>query len=182
MQSAIRQLLLVISLLLLTSCGFHLRGSEPLAPPLHNLYIQSQDPYSQLIRFLKQALKQSGVHFAETPQSASAILEIINERQVQQLLSVGGTQQTRVYNLTLIVAYQLTDPHGRPIANRQEATETRTVTIQANQILGGSNEQSNLFQLMRRAIIFTIMRHLSSLDVTNALMQTEPAASVPKKG
>jgi LPS-assembly lipoprotein len=181
MQSAIGQLLLVVSLFLLTSCGFHLRGSEPLAPALHHLYIQTQDPYSQLTRYLKQALKQSDVQFSETPEGASAILEITSERQVQQLLSVGGTQQTRVYSLTLTIDYQLTDPQGRPIDARQEAIETRTVTIQANQILGGSNEESNLYQQMHRAIIFTIMHRLSSAEVTNAFAHNEPVASSQKR-
>lgn len=180
MQNVARQLFLVFAVLLLTSCGFHLRGSEPLAPPLHHMYLQTQDPYSQLARYLKQALKQSGVLLTETPQNASTVLEIIGERQVQQLLGVGGTQQTRVYSLTLTVSYQLNDSHGRPIGGVQIATENRTITIQANQILGGSNEESNLYQQMHRAIIFTIMRYLASENIANTLMH--PAVTTPNKG
>ncbi|MHB1949222.1 MAG: LPS-assembly lipoprotein LptE [Gammaproteobacteria bacterium] len=168
---------LVISLLLLiglTSCGFHLRGEIPLAAPLHNLYLQTADPYGQLARNLKQYLKFSNVHLTATPQEASVIFAILKEDTGQQLLSVGGTQQTRQYNLILTVVFQLTDPKGNVLLPPQTITETRTIPIQSNQILAGSNEASNLYRQMRQGAVYDIMNLLSSQSVTDAVMIKKP--------
>src|SRR5580765_4776974 len=97
--------ILLYSLFLLTSCGFHLRGPTPLPPPLKSLYLQTPDPYGQLTRNLKRSLRMSGVELSSTPAGAKTVLVIMSETSGQQLLSVSGTQQTRQYNLSLTVTF-----------------------------------------------------------------------------
>src|SRR3990167_9659458 len=96
-----RRILLGITLLclLLTGCGFHLRGSMPLSPPLHNLYLKTKDPYGPLARNLRDYFKYSHVPLASSPETASAVLDILNVTESQELLNVSGTQLTRQYNL-----------------------------------------------------------------------------------
>lgn len=159
-------------LISLTACGFQLRGTIPLAPPLQNIYLKTSDPYGQLSKNLRQYLKMSGIHLADSPANAKTILAILKEDQTQQLVSVGGTQQTRQYNLILNVTFQVTDPQNNTLVGPQTVSETRTLTLQSNQILAGSNEAENLYQQMRRAIIFDIMNYLSSEQTTNKLQPT----------
>lgn len=155
--------------LLLSSCGFHLRGSMPLSPPLQRLYLKTQSPYGELTHNLQQYLKMSGVYLADSPQDASTVLDIISETTSQQLLGVSGTQQTRQYNLTLNVSFQVTDPKGNVLVAPVTLTQSRTLPINANQILAGSNEATALYQQMRRAIVFDIMNRLSSQEITYLL-------------
>jgi len=155
--------------LVITSCGFHLSGQVQLAPPLHRMYIQSADPYSQLVRNLTQALKLSQVTVVPTPAEASTILNILSETESQQLLSVGGTQQTRQYSLVLSVVFQVTDNTGKMLVPPQTATQSTVITITANQVLAGSNEADNLYNQMRRSIVFDILYRLSSKSTTKSL-------------
>lgn len=157
--------------LTLSSCGFHLRGPVPLAPPLKQLYLKTEDPYGQLTRNIKQYLKLSGVYLANTPQEAETVLVILREFNSEQLLSIGGTQQTRQYNITLTVNFEVTTPDGKILVSPQSCSETRALTIQSNQILGGSNEENNLYQQMRRAIVYDIMSRLSSKEVSTLVTQ-----------
>ncbi len=157
--------------LLLLGCGFHLRGQVELAPPLKHLYLETREPYSELSRNLKQSLTASHVILTETPQQADTILEIISDNESQQLLSVGGTQQTRQYNLILTVAFQVKTSAGKIILPTQTISENQPITIQADQVLGGSNEQNNLYHQMRRAIVNTLMMRLSSKGVANSVME-----------
>lgn len=156
--------------LMLTGCGFHLRGPLPLAPPLRNIYLQTQDPYGQLTRYLKQFLMHSDVQLVDKMEEASSVLVILSESTTQQLLSLSGTQQTRQYNLILSVSFQVNDPQGKVLVNPQVVTETRTLTIKADQILAGSNEANTLYSQMRQAIIYDIMSRLSSKDITSLLV------------
>lgn len=164
-----RYILFFIVLILLTSCGFQPRGPMPLAPPLRTLYLQTTDPYGQLARNLKQYLKMSGVQLTATPKEATTLLAILSEEPLQQLVSASSSQQTRQYNLILKVTFQITDAHGRVLVSPQTVSEMCTLTIQADQILSGSNQANHLYQQMRQAIVYDIMTRLSSQQITSLL-------------
>jgi LPS-assembly lipoprotein len=149
---------------LLSGCGFHLRGPTELPPPLKNVYLQTQQPYGELTKDLTQYLTLSGAHLTNSASQADTILVIKQESTDQQLLGVGGTQQTRQYNLILTVAFEITNKQGVVLVPLQALSETRTLAVQANQILGSSNETTNLYQQMRRTIVYNIMNRLASKE------------------
>lgn len=169
-----RYALLTMALLscLLASCGFHLRGVVELPPAFQRIYVQSEDPYSQVVKNLKRTLQFSGAKLTNTAKEANIILEILHEDKSEQLLSVGSTQETRQYNLVLSVTFALTDANGKTILSPQTVSEIRAITIQVNQILGGNNEANNLYQQMRSAIASNIMNRLASKNVTDLLANT----------
>ncbi|RDI42830.1 LPS-assembly lipoprotein LptE [Aquicella lusitana] len=167
--SIVRLFLLLASTFILTSCGFHLQGEMQLAPPLHRMYIQSADPYSYLVRNLRQYLKLSKVELVSTPAEADTILVIVSDTATQQLLSVSGTQQTRQYKLIVTVVIEIQDAKGRIIVAPSAFTEERTITTQSNQILGSSNDVNLLYQQMRRVLAYAIMNRLASKQVTHAV-------------
>jgi LPS-assembly lipoprotein len=164
----------ILFTLLLTSCGFHLREPVPLAPPLQSMYIQTQDPYSPFIRNLKQYLKMSGVRLAHTPQEAKTILNIMEEGTTQDLLSINSSQQTRQYSLKYSVIFEILSAQGKAYLSPQSLIETRTLTLQSNQVLAGSNQAALLYQDMRRAIAYNIMNRLASKEFTQTLMRSTP--------
>lgn len=165
-----KKLLLLMLIGLLSGCGFHLRGQVPLAPPMYSLYLQTPAPYGQLARELKQYLKMSGVKLVDSPAQAETVLAITSEDKNDELISVGGTQQTRQYNLILSVTFEVRDSEGRVLIPQQLAREVRMITIQSDEILGGSNEETNMYKQMNHAIVFDIMNLLSSQNSTAALM------------
>ncbi len=165
-KKTIRMWFLIICLLTITSCGYHLRGSMPLAAPLYKLYLETSDPYGPLTRYLKQFLKVSGVTLVDQRENSTAVLVILREATSQQLLGISGTQQTRQYNLILNVTFQVTNPQGKILVPIQNITETRSFTIKSDQILAGSNEANNLYNQMRQAIVYDIMARLGSTEIT----------------
>jgi LPS-assembly lipoprotein len=161
-----RHLLLLLFCLILSACGFHLQSEMALAPPLHTLYFKTAEPYGVLSRTLQDSLTASHVKLVATAAAADAVLEILSENSSQVFLSVNGTQQTRQYNLIVTVEFDITDRTGRVIIPPQSLSESRTITVQSNQILGSSNE-ANLFYLqMRRTLAYAIMNRIASKEVT----------------
>jgi LPS-assembly lipoprotein len=167
------KLMTFLSVLFIAGCGFQLRGSKTFLPSLQNLYIQSTDPYGQLATYLATYLKQSGVHLTTTPDEATAILSILSETQNQQLISVSGTQQTRQYNLLLLVQFQVTNNKGAILVPPQSLTESRILTSISDQILGGSNEQTIMYQQMRRSMVYDMINRLGSQDVAAMIETTD---------
>lgn len=165
-----RKLLHAILLLCLgcviTGCGFHLQGETQLAPPLHRLYLQTSDPYGQLARSLQQYLKLSRVQLVSSPQEATTILNILHDDTSQELLSVSGTQQTRQYTLKVTVTFEINDAAGRTLVRPQTLSESRTITVQSNQVLGSSNEASLFYQQMRRTLAYAIIKRIASREIS----------------
>lgn len=164
----------------LTSCSFHLQGELPLTPPLQTMYLQTPDPYGTLSRQLQQSLKLSHVRLVDQAALAKTVLVIAQDTTSQDLLSVSGSQQTRQYNLNVVVTFEVTDPTGRILVPTQTMSESRSITIQSNQILGSSNEANLYYQQMRRALAYAIMNRLASQEVTK-MIQRELAAPPLKK-
>ncbi len=170
----IKRCLIVIFFLTLMSCGYHFRGKLNLAPPLYHLYISTKDPYGPLTRNLREYLKISGVHLTENKESAITVLSIQSETTSQQLLGISGTQQTRQYNLVLTVAFSVENKDGKTLVPTQVLRQTRTLTIQADQILAGSNEANLLYNQMRSAIVYDILNRLASKDISALLIAEKP--------
>lgn len=177
----LRTLFLFSLSLLLTACGYHLQGKTVLAPPLQRMYLQTSDPYGQLAHSLQQYLKMSNVQLVSSPQQASTILVILSDATSQVLLSVGGTQQTRQYNLIVTVSFEIQDAHGRTILGVQTLSESTPITIQSNQILGSSNEANLFYQQMRRALAYAIMNRIASREVTSIINKALSSPPEPKK-
>ncbi|HEX2548964.1 MAG TPA: LPS assembly lipoprotein LptE, partial [Gammaproteobacteria bacterium] len=139
-------------------------------PPLQHLYLNTKDPYGPLARQLKEYLKISGVHITDKKEEATTVLSIINEITSQQLIGISGTQQTRQYNLTLSVTFVVEDIEGKALTPPQTLQQTRTLTIQADQILAGSNEANLLYHQMRSAIVYDVLNRLTSKEISKLLM------------
>jgi len=114
-------------------------------------------------------LKISKVQLVSSPSEASTILTILRDDTSQELLSVSGTQQTRQYNLKVTVAFEITDQKGRSIVSPQTLSESRTITVQSNQVLGSSNEANLFYQQMRRVLAHAIINRIASREVTSAI-------------
>lgn len=162
-------LLASILLVTLTSCGFTLRGDTELAEPLKLMYLQTVDPYGPFTKSLDQSLKMSNVTTVSNPKKAHTILQIIRDDTEQKLLSVSGTQQTRQYELKVTVMFQVLNNKGSIIVGPQALAETRTITVQSNQILGSSNEANSYFDQMRRSLASAVMYRLSSVQLTKQI-------------
>lgn len=166
---------------ILTACGFHLQGEVHLAPPLHRLYLQTNDPYGHLATSLKQYLKASKVILVSSPANADTILTILRDESTQNLLSVSGTQQTQQYNLGVIVQFEISAVNGLTLVDVQTLSENRTITLQSNQILGSSNEANLFYQQMRRNLAYAIMNRLASKEITQQINKSFYLAHQPQK-
>jgi LPS-assembly lipoprotein len=144
------------------------------------MYLETHDPYGQLARNLRQALKMSNVKLVATPEEADTILSITHDDTSQTMLSVSGTQLIRQYRLTVTVGFTINNAKGVIILGPQTLAESRVITIQSSLILGSSNEAHTYYQQMRRTLAYAIMNRISSKDVTNivnAAFATKPKHS-----
>ena len=160
MKNIIRWLLIFALAVIVSACGFHLRGREPLPASLQTIYIQTNQPYSSFTRELHQTLNTIGVTIAQDAKTAPIILQIVNDNLVQQMMSVGASGQTTTYVLTYTVSYQLLDRNGVTVLPTQTAIVHRDYSASTNQLLGDINTQNTLVNDMQREVIYQILNRL----------------------
>ncbi len=164
-----KKFLLLACCFALSACGFTLQGEKQLAQPLHHLYLQTPDTYGNLESYLSDSLKISKVKLVSSPADADTMLIVTSDNTYQELLSVSSTQQTRQYNLRVVVTFEITTPNGKVLLPTQSLSDIRTITVQSDQVLGSSNEAAQYYQQMRRGIASAIMNRLASTEVTNII-------------
>lgn len=174
-------ILLLGLMILLSGCGFHLQQGMKLAPGFHRMKLQTPDPYGVLTRNLQQYLTLSHIKIVDNLADADTILIILSDDSYQDLLSVSSTQQTRQFNLRVVVVFEITDNKGRVIVPPQTLSETRVITVQSNQILGSSNEANMFYQQIRRSLAAAILNRIASDEVTSMVNAAFPEHEHKKK-
>lgn len=161
---------LVFSLLfLLTACGFHLRGQEPLPPQLNSIYISSKAPYDNLIKILTARLEKLKVAVVPTPAQASYTLQLVGESFSETAQSVSVDTQFRQYQLYYSANFILIDHNNKVILPEFSLGSTRYYSTQTGQALGSSFEKNRLHGEMQREVVSQLLNRLRSTAVKRAL-------------
>jgi LPS-assembly lipoprotein len=153
---------ILLSLIMLTACGFKLRGDVELPPILQETYIESANPFTGMARALRVELEASGARIVASSEQATAVLRIVNERSENRILSVGSTGKASEYELFDEVTFQLTDRGGKMLIKRQNLRMIRDLVFDENQLLGKVSESEQLHVQMRRSLARQIITRINT--------------------
>lgn len=141
MRSAYRGLWLLP--LLLSACGFHLRGSYAVPAAVHELQLQL-DPGSALYQPLRNELRLGGFE----PDGGEVTLEITYDQLAKQISSTDNRAKVAEYTLVYEVRYQLR--RGTEILSpERRLLLRRSYQYDSTAIVGKSAEEATLIQELR---------------------------------
>lgn len=147
--------------LLVTACGFQLRGSADLPESLRLVHIEAPDTNSQFVRALNQRLVASGARVADEPDAKRLI--ILDEQLTNEPLAFGGDARVREFGLTFEVRYELRDAAGERMTEAQVVLVTRSYEFDEQAILAASREQDNLAVVLRQMAVERVLTGLSAM-------------------
>jgi LPS-assembly lipoprotein len=157
-----RFILPMVLSLLVTSCGFQLRGDYLLAPELQTLYLSSVDKHGELTRLTRQHLVRNKVILVEQFSPQTPELRILKDELDRRTLSVFPNGQVAEYELIYTVNYQL----------RFANEETQSFKIEINRdyqddpdiALAKSRELSLMLREMRQEAADKILRNMATIQ------------------
>ena len=158
-------LLLVLSTLLSSGCGYHLRGEANLPPEMQKTRLIINDEYSTLARRLRVTLERSGVEFVAADQ-ATAILEVPQNQIVTEVLTIADNARVREYRVTATVKFRLTDTRGQELIGWQTLRQSREISFDEQRILASSREQEYLREDLAETMAQLLVARLESLYVS----------------
>jgi LPS-assembly lipoprotein len=152
---------IVVSLaVLLSACGFRLRGPVELPDALQDTYIESQNPYTGMARALRTQIERAGARVVEDKRQASAVLTVVRERTENRVLSVGSSGKATEYELFDEVVFSLSDSKGQRLVKPQTLRTTRDLVFDQNELLGKLSEAESIHRQMRDSLARQVLMRI----------------------
>lgn len=156
----------ILLTLLLTGCGFQLRGQAPLPPEMRVTYVQTPSgltPPGSVSRRLPLVLANNGVTVTRDPAQATATITILHETNGRRTVAADRFDIKRQYFLAYDVAYQVTLANGQTLISEEGLNASRTLLFDENRVLGFESAQESLIDSMAEDLAWQIVRRLQAV-------------------
>lgn len=154
------RLLWLCALLLVSGCGFQLRGNAEL--PFESLFIdipQSNIIGAQLARNLRNG---SNTKIVDNRVEAQVILTRVSELRGKTILSINSAGRVREFRLTYTFNYSLLNQKGEMVAPPASLSLQRDYSFSDDQVLAKESEELLLYRDMQSDLVQQIIRRLSA--------------------
>ena len=154
-------LIFLLSLGLLTGCGFHLRGHIELPESMKTIYVKA--PQVELRDEISSALEASGATVVKDPAAGSAVVSVLRARYRREVRTVDQRGKSTGYILFLDVDYQITDSQGNVVVKKTRTSARRDYTFDVNQALVAQRQEELLRQELREDVAQSILRRMARI-------------------
>jgi LPS-assembly lipoprotein len=133
---------LLISLLFISACGYHLRGSIDLPEGLKAIYLQNSS--NQLRKSFKQTLKSIDGKLVETQKESGITIQIVKEHLENRVLSLSNTGRINEVELVYSLHFMMLNKKGKPLKEKQEIIIRRDYFNDQGDVLAKNNEDQTI--------------------------------------
>lgn len=155
------KLLIMLFCLLLTACGFHLRGLIHFPPHFKEVYLVPQQTSPAFVKRLQSQLEAYHVTPLPEPTHARYLIVLEKDTLQQTLLNVSASTAPRQYQLLYHLQFYVTTAKGLVLLPPQLISVQRQVTINNNRILGSNFEMHTIEDEMRTEAATQLLSRLS---------------------
>ncbi|WP_051532350.1 LPS assembly lipoprotein LptE [Brackiella oedipodis] len=157
-------LLMLVSLSLLSACGFHLRGTTELPFKTVATNINKNSEFgNHLLRRLKAT--SPNTDFVAENANADVIFHEINSQAVQREMSLDDNGRVSEYELSYIYQFQLTDRSGQILLPPTEIITHHLLPYDEDQSDADGQLQAYLYKTMSLNIADQIVRYVTAPKV-----------------
>ncbi|UCP07548.1 MULTISPECIES: LPS assembly lipoprotein LptE [unclassified Pseudomonas] len=170
----IKRNLLVMGLaVLLSACGFQLRGTGTYEMAIKEIDLSARNSYGETVTLMRQVLKNSGINVHS---GAPYKLVLADEKESQRILSYAGAGRTGEYELTTVVDYVILG-QGNLLLVSDKIEMQRVFIHDGNNLVGSDQEAADARKDTRREMVQRMMIRLQQLTPAqlDQLQQTAEA-------
>jgi LPS-assembly lipoprotein len=153
--------ILLLILLTISGCGFHLRGAIELPALYERVYLVDKG-YSDIGNPLASSLKAAGSEMVSSADAATSVITLLSRGAQRKALNVGG-KEIKEYELQLDVAFVVQDHEGKQLSEQQTVSLVRSFRNDPNDVLGKDNEETLIRKEMNQAVVRQILRRLKAI-------------------
>ncbi|MFZ2726711.1 MAG: LPS assembly lipoprotein LptE [Methylococcaceae bacterium] len=155
--------LLLISTLLLSACGYHLRGSAELPKELNSIYLSGET--ASLREQFDKTLQLSAGQLLDTPSANSLSIHIVKEDMQRRVLSLSSRGRANEFELVYRLNYDLTNADNKAVLKNQPIEIRREYFNNQQDILAKDNEENVIRNEMYQQAVQTIINRARNVLV-----------------
>ncbi|HKQ29946.1 MAG TPA: LPS assembly lipoprotein LptE [Burkholderiales bacterium] len=165
MRRSLRWLVVCLAPILLSACGFHLRGSTTTALPeaLNQLRVLVTDSklVNEPLRVIMTNTLQAGADVTVTDDPGVPALLLSSERADVQVIAVNVLGRASAYTMRYEVTYRVIEAGGKVLLPTQSVRLLRDYTFDPVNVLAKEREEQDLKRAMQREAAQQIVRRLA---------------------
>jgi len=156
----IKRNLLVIGLaVVLSACGFQLRGTGLTKLPFKEIGVSARDAYGPTVVNLTRVLKQNGV---DVHSGAPYHLTLNDEKQEERTASYSGSARSVEFDLTTTLNFTLTGLDKRELLSDSVQVE-KSYVHDGNNLAGSEGQEGQVRDESRRELVQNLLVRLQQL-------------------
>ncbi len=154
------RLWIVVVALLLSACGFQLRGAYTL--PFDTLYI-AQPEVSELRAVIKRNVEASTqTRIVDDAKVAQATLAVLVDAPVKKIMSLNSAGRVREYQLERNFTFRVVDAKGQEFVPTSTIRIAREMTFDDAALLSKEGEEVLLWRDIQNDLVQQLMRRLAA--------------------
>jgi LPS-assembly lipoprotein len=150
-----RRLAVIAAALLLTACGYHLRGAYQLPKELRALHLQGES--SELHEQFSRSVQLSAGQLVSSPRQAGMIVRFFNEKMQRRVLSLSARGRANEFELEYRLEYELANAGNAVLLPRQPLEVRREYFNDQQDIIAKDNEEKVIRNEMYQQAVRTIL-------------------------
>ena len=161
--------------MLLSACGFALRGVTPM--PFDTLYVGIADT-TQFGADVRRALRAASPNtkIVATPKEAQAILQQVSDTRSLREVSLNAQGRVEEYELGINYTFRLIDAKGRALIPDTTLSIYREMPYDDQIVQAKQGQIDTLFKTMQRDLVSRLLRRMTAPEVRNAFENAEQRA------
>jgi LPS-assembly lipoprotein len=156
-------LAIIATALLLSACGFALRGSVNF--PFSSIYIAYPDGTPLKYEIKRSLVANGATRIASKAKDADVVLEIMGESSDKKIVAINGQGRVRAYNLTYSASFRVINAVGKEYLAPVTVSLIRPMTYNEAAALAKENEEAMLYRDMQNEFVRQMMRRLAAMKM-----------------
>ena len=154
----------LLAMLVLSACGFRLRGTGPQPElPFKTLFVSVAETSPFGVQLRRNLDVMSNIQIVTDRKLADAALDVLNEGKDKQVLSLNSQGRVREYTLLYRLNFRVVDKEGRQLLAPTELVIRRIQSFNENQMLAKEAEEATLFREMQSDLVQQVLRRVSAI-------------------
>lgn len=130
---------LLVVVLLMSACGYHLRGTVALPDGVKKIYLEGAS--MQLREQFRRVLRSASAELMDSPQDANIVIKIANEVNDQRVLSLSARGRSNELELYYRLQYDLVKSDNTVLLESQPVEIKRQYFNNQQEVVAKDNEQ-----------------------------------------
>jgi LPS-assembly lipoprotein len=141
--------------LLLSACGYHLRGALDLPENMKNIYVEGGS--SPLVEQFKLVMKTSSGQLSDSRKGAGIIIKIYNETFDRRVTSLSSRGKSNEFELSYRLDYEFVDAKDALLMDRQTVDIKRDYYNDQTAVIAKDTEETGIRNEMYQQAVSAIV-------------------------